>query len=73
MQVVNALIKAQKDFDLLYVPGGGHGAGGEYGRRRLLEFFVHTLQGQEPPNFNETTKPETASGNNGKGANDEQR
>lgn len=56
MQVVNALIKAQKDFDLLYVPGGGHGAGGEYGRRRLLEFFVHALQGQEPPNFNETTK-----------------
>src|SRR5581483_9769610 len=30
-QVVNALIKANKKFDLLYVPGGGHGAGGEYG------------------------------------------
>src|SRR6201999_2131242 len=24
MQVVNALIKAQKDFEFLYVPGGGH-------------------------------------------------
>ena len=27
MQVVDALIKADKDFDLLVVPGGGHGAG----------------------------------------------
>ena len=27
MQVVNALIKANKMFDLLVVPGGGHGAG----------------------------------------------
>ena len=25
---VDALIKAQKDFELLVVPGGGHGAGG---------------------------------------------
>jgi dipeptidyl aminopeptidase/acylaminoacyl peptidase len=56
MQVVNALIKAQKDFEFLYVPGGGHGAGGDYGRRRLLEFFVRTLQDQQTPNFNETTK-----------------
>lgn len=28
LQVANALIKANKNFDLLYVPGGGHGAGG---------------------------------------------
>ena len=27
LQVANALIKANKNFDLLYVPGGGHGAG----------------------------------------------
>ena len=25
MQIVNALIKADKDFDLLYMPGAGHG------------------------------------------------
>jgi dipeptidyl aminopeptidase/acylaminoacyl peptidase len=56
MQVVNALIKAQKDFEFLYVPGGGHGAGVEYGRRRLLDFFVRSLQGQQTPNFNEATK-----------------
>ena len=39
LQVVNALIKANKDFDLLVVPGGGHGAGGAYGERKTLRFF----------------------------------
>jgi dienelactone hydrolase len=48
----NALIKAKKDFDLLLVPGGGHGAGGAYGQRRLQDFFVRHLLGQEPPDRN---------------------
>jgi dipeptidyl-peptidase 4 len=48
MQVVNALIKANKDFDLLYMPGAGHGvARTPYGARRLEEFFVHNLLGPE--------------------------
>ena len=49
MQVVDALIKADKDFDLLVVPGAGHGAGGSpYGQRRLEDFFVRHLLGVEP-------------------------
>jgi dipeptidyl aminopeptidase/acylaminoacyl peptidase len=49
MQVVNALIKADKDFDLLVVPGGQHGAGsGPYGTRRRNDFFVRHLLGVEP-------------------------
>jgi dipeptidyl-peptidase-4 len=49
MQVVDALIKADKDFDLLVVPGAGHGAGGSpYGRRRTMDFFVRHLLGVEP-------------------------
>ncbi len=49
MQVVDALIKADKDFDLLVVPGGGHGAGANsYGRRRQADFFVRHLLGIEP-------------------------
>ncbi len=49
MQVVNALIKADKDFDLLVVPGAGHGASGSpYGQRRLRDFFVRHLLGEEP-------------------------
>jgi dienelactone hydrolase len=40
MQVVDALIKADKDFDLLYIPGGGHGIGSSaYGKRRRDAFF----------------------------------
>ncbi len=49
MQVVDALIRADKDFDLLVVPGGGHGAGGgPYGQRRQRDFFVRHLWGLEP-------------------------
>ncbi len=44
MQVVNALIKADKDFELLVVPGAGHGIlGSPYGKRRLVEFFERHL------------------------------
>jgi len=48
MQVVDALIKADKDFDLLVVPGAGHGIGGPYGERRRKDFFVRHLLGVEP-------------------------
>lgn len=57
MQVVNALIKADKMFDLLVIPGDGHGAGRttgpvEYGSRRQYDFFVRHLQGVETPDWN---------------------
>jgi dipeptidyl aminopeptidase/acylaminoacyl peptidase len=48
MQVVNALIKADKDFDLVVFPGAGHGQVGAYGQRRLRDFFVRNLLGVEP-------------------------
>jgi dienelactone hydrolase len=51
-QVADRLEKANKTFDLLYVPGGHHGAGGAYGQRKLEDFFVHYLLGQEPPAWN---------------------
>lgn len=52
MQVVNALIEAGKDFDLLVLPGGGHSDGGRYGERRRRDFFVRHLLGMEPPDWN---------------------
>jgi dipeptidyl aminopeptidase/acylaminoacyl peptidase len=52
MQVVNALIKANKIFDLLVIPSGGHGLGGPYGERKRNDFFVRYLQGVEPPDWN---------------------
>ena len=49
MQVVKALIAADKDFELIVFPGGGHGAGGSpYGVRRRRDFFVRHLLGREP-------------------------
>lgn len=43
MRFVDALIKVDKDFDLIVVPGAGHGSGGSYGRRRMHDFFVRHL------------------------------
>jgi len=49
MQVVDALIKADKDFDLLIVPGADHGVGeAPYASRRRMDFFVRHLLGVEP-------------------------
>ena len=49
MQVVNALIANDKDFELLVKPGGGHGvAGTPYGYRRLQDFLVKNLLGVVP-------------------------
>ena len=46
LQVVNALIKADKDFEMLVIPGACHGVTGTpYGQRRLREFFVRHLLG----------------------------
>jgi dipeptidyl aminopeptidase/acylaminoacyl peptidase len=60
MQVVDALIRANKEFELVVFPGAGHGAGGSpYGRRRLRDFFVRHLLRTEPPDWNEPSRPES--------------
>jgi dipeptidyl aminopeptidase/acylaminoacyl peptidase len=51
MQVVNQLIKHDKDFDLLVVPGMGHGAGGAYGDHKRFDFFTRHLLGVTPPDW----------------------
>jgi dipeptidyl aminopeptidase/acylaminoacyl peptidase len=52
MQVVDALIRADKYFDLLVIPNAGHGAGGSYGTRKRYDFFVQHLLGVTPPDWN---------------------
>ena len=49
--VVDALIKANKDFDLLMVPNAAHdyGAATPYVTRRRWDYFVRYLAGGEPP------------------------
>jgi dipeptidyl aminopeptidase/acylaminoacyl peptidase len=48
--VVDELIKANKDFDLILFPNRGHGFGSEpYMVRRRWDYFVKHLMGAEPP------------------------
>ena len=57
MQVANALIKAGKTFDFVFLPGQGHTWGGPWGDRKRYDYFVHYLLGVEPPNWNEASLP----------------
>lgn len=47
-RMVEALQKANKDFDLLLLPNGGHILG-SYATRRAWDYLVTHLQGGEPP------------------------
>ncbi|MGC6581015.1 MAG: prolyl oligopeptidase family serine peptidase [Akkermansiaceae bacterium] len=46
LQVVDALIKADRDFEFYLIPNGGHGVGEKpYFRRKRVEFFERSLGG----------------------------
>jgi dipeptidyl aminopeptidase/acylaminoacyl peptidase len=51
MLVVDALIKANKDFDLLLIPNVQHGyaEASQYMTRRRWDYFVRNLAGETPP------------------------
>ena len=51
MQVVNQLIRNNKNFDLLVIPGAGHGSGGAYGDHKRFDFFATHLLGVKPPEW----------------------
>ena len=53
MQVVDALIKADKDFELVVLPGVRHSMGESYGEHKRFDFFVKELMGVEPPKWEE--------------------
>jgi dipeptidyl aminopeptidase/acylaminoacyl peptidase len=57
MQVVNALIEANRNFELLVIPNANHTSGGAYGDHKRFDFFVRTLQGRVPPRWNATPVP----------------
>ena len=52
MQVVAALEKAGKDFELVVLPGVHHSMGENYGEHKRYDFFVRHLLGKEPPKWN---------------------
>ena len=53
MRLVDALIKADKDFDLILIPGAEHALIGRqhYFLRRTWDYFVRYLHGSEPPRY----------------------
>ena len=53
MQVVAALQKAGKDFELVVVPGAHHTMGETFGDHKRYDFFVRNLMGVTPPAWNE--------------------
>ena len=55
MQVVDALIKANKDFELVVLPGVHHTLGGEFGDHKRYDFFVRHLLGVNPPAWDQIT------------------
>jgi hypothetical protein len=57
LQVVNALVKAHKHFDMLYIPGQNHGVGILGDEHYRDDYFVHNLLGVEPPDWNKVSLP----------------
>ena len=55
-QVANQLIKHNKDFELLVIPGAGHSSGGAYGDHKRFDFFTRHLLGGKPPEWAELEK-----------------
>jgi dipeptidyl-peptidase-4 len=57
--VVDALVKAGKDFDLIMFPHARHGFGADanYMMRRRWDYFVKHLQGAEPPKEYQIGRP----------------
>lgn len=50
-QVANALIRANKDFELVVLPGINHTMGEGYGEHKRMDFFVKHLLNVEPPKW----------------------
>ena len=54
-QVVNQLIKHDKNFDLLVIPDAQHTSGGVYGDHKRYDYFVQHLLGVKPPEWKDLT------------------
>ena len=53
MQVVNALQRANKDFELVVLPGARHTMGETFGEHKRFDFFVRNLLGVQPPKWSD--------------------
>lgn len=53
MQVADALIKANKDFELVVLPGVHHTMGEDFGEHKRFDFFVKNLLHKDAPKWSE--------------------
>ena len=53
MQVANALIKANKEFELVVIPGAHHTMGESFGDHKRYDFFVRNLLNMTPPKWDQ--------------------
>jgi putative intracellular protease/amidase len=61
---LDPMIKHNKDFDLLVVPGMDHGSGGAYGDHQRYDYFVRHRLGINPPSWasvEDALKPQSKS------------
>jgi dipeptidyl aminopeptidase/acylaminoacyl peptidase len=57
VQVVDALVKANKEFDYVLLPNQRHTMGGAYGERKRRDFFVRHLLREPTPDWNTPPTP----------------
>jgi len=57
VQLVDELIRANRDFDFILAPNRAHGLNEPYFIRRRWDYFVRHLLGAEPPSQYEITRP----------------
>lgn len=62
IQLVNELIKANRDFDMIIAPDRAHGLNEPYFIRRRWDYFVRHLMGAEPPKNYEIVRPPGSGG-----------
>ncbi|MBI3864400.1 MAG: prolyl oligopeptidase family serine peptidase [Planctomycetia bacterium] len=65
LRLADALIRANKDFELVVVPGAGHGMGGAFGTRKMHSFLAKHLLGTETPDRSSKPPDPGVSQNNG--------
>ncbi|MDR1864732.1 MAG: S9 family peptidase [Bacteroidales bacterium] len=56
LQLADALIRHNKEFELVMLPGAKHTLGGDYGERKRRDFFVKHLLKTETPEWNAAGK-----------------
>jgi dipeptidyl-peptidase-4 len=55
LQTIDALIKADRDFDMIYNPSDNHHYRKPFTIRKMLDYFVRYLHHQEPPEYHFTS------------------